>query len=412
MAQHKRSLAIGFSLMIVNRLAGLVLPASSKFLIDDVIGKHNGRMLLPLAAAALGATVVQALTGFALSQVVSLAGQRAITDMRKSVQQHVLRLPVAYFDSTKTGILISRVMSDAEGVRNLVGTGIVQLVGGFLTAAVAVGVLLWLNWKLTVMTVFILVVFGAMMSIAFKKLRPLFRERGAINAEVTGRLAESVGGIRTVKVYTAERRERLIFAKGAHRLFRNVASTITGTSAVGSGVAVITGIIGVLMIVVGGRDVLAGRMTLGDMMMYVFFIGMVAAPLVGIASIGTQITEAFAGLDRIREIKTMATEDESDATKASVPDIEGDVEFRDVWFEYNAGVPVIRDVSFHAQAGTTTALVGSSGGGKSTLVSLVMAFNRPRSGRILVDGRDLDTVRLNDFRSHLGVVMQDNFLFD
>jgi subfamily B ATP-binding cassette protein MsbA len=412
MGQHKRSLAIGFSLMLVNRLAGLVLPASSKFLIDDVIGKHNARMLLPLAAAALGATIVQAITGFALSQVVSLAGQLAITNMRKSVQQHVLRLPVAYFDSTKTGILISRVMSDAEGVRNLVGTGIIQLVGGFLTAAVAVGVLLWLNWKLTVMTVFILVVFGAMMSIAFKKLRPLFRERGAINAEVTGRLAESVGGIRTVKVYTAERRERLIFAKGAHRLFRNVASTITGTSAVGSGVAVITGIIGVLMIIVGGRDVLAGRMTLGDMMMYVFFIGMVAAPLVSIASIGTQITEAFAGLDRIREIRDMATEDQSDASKSTVPDIEGEVEFRDVWFEYNPGVPVIKDVSFHAAAGTTTALVGSSGGGKSTLVSLVMAFNRPKTGRILIDGRDLDSMRLNDFRSHLGVVMQDNFLFD
>lgn len=411
-AQHKRSLVIGFSLMIVNRLAGLVLPATSKFLIDNVIGKHNARMLLPLAAAALGATIVQALTGFALSQVVSLAGQRAITDMRKAVQSHVLRLPVSYFDSTKTGVLISRVMTDAEGVRNLVGTGIVQLVGGFLTAAIAVGVLLWLNWKLTVLTVAILVVFGAMMSIAFKKLRPLFRDRGAINAEVTGRLAESVGGIRTVKVYTAERRERLIFAKGAHRLFRNVAATITGTSAVGSGVAVITGVIGVLMIIVGGRDVLAGRMTLGDMMMYVFFVGMVAAPLVGIASIGTQITEAFAGLDRIREIRQMATEDEADPGRSPVLDVEGDVEFRDVWFEYVPGVPVLKNVSFHAKAGTTTALVGSSGGGKSTLVSLVTAFNRPTSGRILVDGRDLDTLRLADYRSHLGVVMQDNFLFD
>src|SRR6185436_1808354 len=296
MGRHKRSLAIGFSLMLVNRVAGLVLPASSKFLIDDVIGKHRSDMLWPLALAALGATIVQALTGYGLAQVVSLAGQRAITDMRKSVQQHVLRLPVAYFDSTKTGILISRVMTDAEGVRN---------------------------------------VFGAMMSIAFKKLRPLFRERGAINAEVTGRLAESVGGIRTVKVYTAERRERLIFAKGAHRLFRNVASTITGTSAVGSRVAVITGIIGVLMIVVGGRDVLAGRMTLGDMMMYVFFIGMVAAPLVGIASIGTQITEAFAGLDRIREIRDMTTEDQADTAKAGVPETDGEIEFKDVTFEYN-----------------------------------------------------------------------------
>ena len=412
MAQHKRSLAIGFSLMLVNRLTGLVLPATTKYLIDDVIGKHRADMLLPLAGAALGATLVQAITGFALSQVVSLAGQRAITDMRKSVQAHVLRLPISYFDSTKTGILISRVMTDAEGVRNLVGTGIIQLVGGFLTALIAVGVLIWLNWKLTVMTVLILVVFGAMMSIAFKKLRPLFRERGAINADVSGRLAESIGGIRIVKVYTAERRERLTFAKGVHKLFRNVASTITGTSAVGSGVAVITGLIGVLMILIGGRDVLAGRMTLGGMMTYVIFIGMVAAPLVSIASIGTQITEAFAGLDRIREIRDMATEDQADAGKAPVPDVEGEVEFRDVWFEYNPGIPVLKNVSFHAKAGTTTALVGASGGGKSTLVSLVMAFARPQSGRILIDGRDLDTLRLRDYRDHVGVVLQDNFLFD
>jgi ATP-binding cassette, subfamily B, putative efflux pump len=412
MAQHKRSLAIGFSLMLVNRLAGLVLPASSKFLIDDVIGKHRADMLLPLALAALGATVIQAITGFALSQVVSIAAQGAITNMRKTVQIHVLRLPISYFDSTKTGILISRIMSDAEGVRNLVGTGIIQLVGGFLTAAIALGVLIWLNWKLTIITLLILVAFGGMMAVAFKRLRPLFRERGAINAEVTGRLAETIGGIRIVKVYTAERRERLTFARGAHKLFRNVAKTITGTSAVGSGVAVITGFIGVLMILVGGRDVLAGRMTLGDMMMYVFFIGMVAAPLVSIASIGTQITEAFAGLDRIREIRDMTTEDEADADKARVPEVEGSVEFRDVWFEYNAGVPVLKNVNFHAKAGTTTALVGSSGGGKSTLVSLVMAFARPKSGRIFIDGRDLDTMRLHEYRDHVGVVLQDNFLFD
>ncbi len=412
MARHRRSLTIGFSLMIVNRLVGLVLPASSKFLIDDVIGKQRVDMLLPLAMAALAATVIQAATGFALSQVVSIAAQRAITDMRKAMQIHVLRLPISYFDSTKTGILISRIMTDAEGVRNLVGTGIIQLVGGFLTATIALGVLIWLNWKLTMITLLILGGFGGMMAIAFKRLRPLFRERGAINAEVTGRLAETVGGIRIVKVYTAERREQVTFARGAHKLFRNVARTITGTSAVGSGVMVITGFIGVLMILVGGRDVLEGKMTLGDMMMYVFFVGMVAAPLVGIASIGTQITEAFAGLDRIREIRDMTTEDQADAAKSPVPDVNGDVEFRDVWFEYNPGVPVLKNLSFRAKAGTTTALVGSSGGGKSTLVSLVMAFARPKTGRVLIDGRDLDTVRLHEFRDHVGVVLQDNFLFD
>ncbi|MGH7680047.1 MAG: ABC transporter transmembrane domain-containing protein, partial [Gemmatimonadaceae bacterium] len=354
MAQHRRSLAIGLALMVVNRVAGLVLPASSKYLIDDVIGKQRADMLLPLALAALAATMIQALTGFALSQVVSIAAQKAITNMRKAVQTHVLRLPISYFDSTKTGVLISRIMTDAEGVRNLVGTGIIQLVGGFMTAGIAMGVLIWLNWKLTAITVLVLVAFGAMMAVAFKKLRPIFRERGALNAEVTGRLAESVGGIRIVKVYTAERRERVTFARGAHKLFRNVAKTITGTSAVGSGVMVITGVIGVLMILIGGRDVLTGKMTLGDMMMYVFFIGMVAAPLVHIASIGTQITEAFAGLDRIREVRDMATEDQADASKARVPDVDGDVEFRDVWFEYNPGVPVLKNVAFHARAGTTT----------------------------------------------------------
>ena len=412
MVRHQRSLVIGFSLMIVNRIVGFVLPASSKFLIDDIIGKQRADLLLPLALAALAAMVVQAATGFALSQVVSIAAQRAITDMRKDVQSHVLRLPVSYFDSTKTGILISRIMSDAEGVRNLVGTGIIQLFGGMMTATIALGALFWLNWKLTTLTLLILASFGGMMAVAFARLRPLFRERGALNAEVTGRLAESVGGIRIVKVYTAERREEQAFAKGAHKMLRNVAKTITGTSAVGSGVAVITGLIGVLMILVGGRDVLEQRMTLGDMMMYIFFIGMVAAPLVHIASIGTQITEAFAGLDRIREIRDMTTEDAADAGKAPVPELRGDVEFRDVWFEYNAGVPVLRNVSFRAKAGTTTALVGSSGGGKSTLVSLVMAFARPKSGRILVDGRDLDALRLHEFRDHVGVVLQDNFLFD
>jgi len=412
MLRHKRSLAIGFSLMIVNRIVGFVLPASSKFLIDNVIGEKRVDLLMPLALAAFAAMVVQAGTGFALAQVVSIAAQRAITEMRKAVQMHVLRLPVSYFDSTKTGVLISRIMTDAEGVRNLVGTGIIQLVGGFLSAGIALSVLFWLNWKLTTITLAILVGFGSMMAIAFKRLRPLFRERGAINAEVTGRLAETIGGIRIVKVYTAERREQSTFAKGAHKLFRNVAATITGTSAVGSGVAVITGLIGVLMILMGGRDVLEGRMTLGDMMMYVFFIGMVAAPLVGIASIGTQITEAFAGLDRIREIRDMTTEDQADTIKAPVPAVNGEVEFRDVWFEYNADVPVLKSVNFRAKAGTTTALVGASGGGKSTLVSLVMAFAHPKSGRILIDGRELDTLKLHEFRNHVGVVLQDNFLFD
>ena len=411
-AEHRGSLAVGMALMVVNRLAGFVLPWTSKYLIDDVIGKHEAGLLLPLAAVAALATLVQAGTSFALSQVVSIAAQRAITDMRKRVQAHVLRLPVSYFDSTKTGVLISRIMSDAEGVRNLVGTGLVQLLGGIMTAVMALVALFWLNWQLTSATLLVLVGFGGMMTVAFKRLRPMFRERSVINAEVTGRLTETIGGIRLVKVYVAEPRERLVFAKGVHRLFRNIAATITGTSAVGAGTAVITGLIGVLMIAIGGRAILNGSMTLGSFVTYIFLVGLMAAPLVQIASIGTQVSEAFAGLDRIREIRDTATEDQADAEKESMPDVEGRVEFQHVSFEYVPDVPVLRDVSFCAEAGSTTALVGASGGGKSTLIGLVMAFNHPKAGRVLVDDHDIANVALHEYRRHVGVVMQDNFLFD
>jgi len=412
MWKHRRSLAFGLGLMLISRLAGLVLPYSSKFLIDNVLGKQQLDKLVPLALAVGGATLVQAITSFALSQIVSIAAQRAISDMRVEIQRHVLRLPVSFFDSTKSGVLISRVMSDAEGVRNLIGTGLVQLAGGFLTAAIALGVLFYLNWHLTASTIVVLLAFGAMMAVAFKRLRPLFRKRSEINAEVTGRLGEALGGIRTVKVYTAEAREERIFADGIQRLFQNVASTITGTSAVGAATTVIVGVIGVLMIIVGGRSIASGSMTLGDFVMYIFFIGLVAAPLVQIASIGTQVSEAFAGLDRIREIRQTPTEDQQDASREQIREIQGDVAFKDVSFEYNAGVPVLRDVSFETRAGTTTALVGSSGAGKSTLIGLVTAFNRPTSGQVFVDGRDVATLRLRDYRANLGVVMQDNFLFD
>ncbi len=410
--KHRRSLSVGLALMLVNRLAGLVLPASSKYLIDDVLGKQQVGLLVPLALAVGGATVFQAITSFALSQTVSIAAQRAISDLRIEIQRHVLRLPVSFFDGTKSGVLITRVMSDAEGIRNLIGTGLVQLTGGIITAAIALGVLFYLNWRLTASTIFVLLAFGAMMAVAFKRLRPLFRKRNEINAEVTGRLGEALGGIRTVKVYTAEAREERIFAEGIERLFRNIASTITGTSAVGAATTVIVGVIGVLMIIIGGRSIVGGTMTLGDFVMYIFFIGLVAAPLVQIASIGTQVSEAFAGLDRIREIRGTATEDQEDERRAAIGELRGDVAFEHVSFEYAPGVPVLRDISFTTKAGTTTALVGSSGAGKSTLIGLVSAFNRPTSGRVLVDGRDAATLRLRDYRANLGVVMQDNFLFD
>src|SRR6058998_3232171 len=376
---HRKRLSLGLVLLLVNRIAGFVMPASPKWVIDRVINQHHPELLLPLALAAGGATLVQAVTGFGLSQILGVAAQRAITDMRRTVQAYVLRLPVSYFDSTKSGILISRIMTDAEGIRNLVGTGLVQLIGGLLTGAVALVVLFVLNWRLTAIAILILACFGAGMALAFTKLRPLFRERGKINAEVTGRLGETLGGIRIVKAYHAERSERLVFTRGANTLFRNIAATMTGISSVGSFATIIIGAIGILMILEGGHAVLTGVMTLGDFFMYGVFIGLVALPLINIASIGTQITEAFAGLDRIREIRKLVTEDSDDGARAEVDEVRGDVVFEDVSFEYVPEKEVLKHVSFRAAPGSTTALVGSSGAGKSTLISLVLAFSRPRS---------------------------------
>jgi len=409
---HRKRLGIGLVLMVFSRLAGLVLPASSKYLIDNVIGQGDGHLLVPIALAILGATVIQALTSFALSQLLGVAAQRAVTDMRRRVQAHVLRLPIRRFDETQTGILISRIMTDAEGVRNLVGSGLVQLVGGAMTASIALAVLFYLNWQLTAATLFFLGIFAGGMAFAFQRLRPVFRERNRINAAVTGRLNETLGGVRVVKSYVAERREELAFTRGIHLLFRNIAKSITGVSAIGALSTVVVGAIGSLVVVVGGRAIIAGTMTLGDFVMYIFFIGLVAAPLVQIASIGTQVSEAFAGLDRIRELLSMTTEADEDLERQPVDQIKGDVAFENVTFEYVDNEPVLKDVSFSAPAGTTTALVGPSGSGKSTLISLVMAFNRPQSGRVLVDNRDLNDLRLRDYRGQLGIVLQDNFLFD
>ena len=409
---HRKYLVIGFGLMLISRIAGLVTPASSKFFVDDVIGKGRTELLVPLAAAVGAATLVQAITAFLNSQVISVTGQRAITEMRRKVEAQVVRLPVRFFDSTQTGVLISRIMTDAEGIRNLVGTGIIQLAGGLLTATFALGWLFWINWRLTIAILLLLIVFAAIMSIAFARLRPIFRQRGQINAEVTGRLTETLGGVRIVKAYSTERREDRVFTRGVHRLFRNVASTITGTSAVGAFGTVVVGAIVVLVILVSGRAITNGTMTVGDLVSYLIFTGLMAAPIIQISSIGTQISEAFAGLDRIRELMEMTTEGDEDREREPLGPIEGEIEFADVSFEYTPGVPVLRDVTFRAPAGSTTALVGSSGSGKSTLISLVMAFNRPLAGRITVDGRDLNNVRLRDYRTQLGVVLQENFLFD
>jgi subfamily B ATP-binding cassette protein MsbA len=409
---HRWRLAFGLFLMLINRVVGLVLPGTSKYLVDEVIGKGRADLLPLLAVAAALATIIQAGTSFALSQILSVAAQRAINDMRKAVHEHVMRLPVSFFDTTQTGQLITRVMNDAEGIRNLIGTGLVELTGGFVTAAMALTVLFYLNWHLTLVTLVVLLMFGGGMAVAFKRLRPLFRERGQITSDVTGRLNQALGGVRVVKAYVAEEREEKVFGAGVDRLFNNIAKSITGVSTVTAGSTVIVGVIGVVMLVIGGNAILAKTMTLGDFVMYLFFTALTVAPLVQIASIGTQLSEAFAGLDRIREIRRMATEDQQDASKRPMSTLTGDVRFDGVSFEYAAGVPVLTEVSFHAPAGSTTALVGSSGSGKSTLISLIMTFNRPKTGTVVVDGQDLEGVRLRDYRSHLGIVLQDNFLFD
>jgi ABC-type multidrug transport system fused ATPase/permease subunit len=410
--EHRKSVGLGMLLMLISRPAGLVLPAATKWLIDEVLVNKRSELLVPIALASGAATLIQAITSFSLSQVVSVAAQQAIAKLREEVQAHLVRLPVRFFDSTKSGVLVNRVMNDPEGIRNLVGTGVIQLVGGVVSALMALGYLLWLNWRLTTVMVVFLAVFGAGMAVAFRRLRPIFRERSVIQGEVTGRLTETIGGIRVVKVYTAEQREREVFRGGVQRLFDNVRKTITGTSATTAIGTAIVGAVGTILMVLGGRDVIAGRMTLGDLVTYTFFVGLVAAPLISIASIGTQLSEALAGLDRIRELKDMATEDQLDADKATVTSLRGDVAFDNVWFSYEPGVPVLKGISFHAPAGTTTALVGSSGSGKSTLISLIMAFARPETGVIRIDGTDLDTLKLRDYRTLLGVVLQDNFLFD
>ncbi|HEX8246942.1 MAG TPA: ABC transporter ATP-binding protein [Pyrinomonadaceae bacterium] len=405
-------LAFGSSLMLVSRLAGMVLPASTKFIGDEVFVNRRYELLKWIALAIGVSSLIQAVTSFALSQILGVAAQRAITDMRKRVQQKIERLPISYFDSTQSGQLISRIMNDAEGIRNLVGTGLGQILGSIVTASIAVCVLFYINWRLTAATIVVLVAFGGVLAYAFKKLRPIFRERAVINAEVTGRLGESLGGIRIVKAYTAEKREELSFTRGAHRLFRNIAKSMTGVSAVGAFSSIVIGAISVVMILIGGSAVQTNAMTLGDFLMYISFTFLLAMPIVELTSVGTQITEAFAGLDRIREVMQMTTEDEEDAQKQPLTRVAGTIDFENVYFEYEENVPVLKGVTFHSEAGRTTALVGSSGSGKSTILSLVLNFIQPNKGVIKIDGKDLQAVKLRDYRSHLGVVLQDNFLFD
>ncbi|MBI4460180.1 MAG: ABC transporter ATP-binding protein [Acidobacteria bacterium] len=405
-------LAAGFVLMAVNRVAGLVLPSSTKFLVDDIIGKRQAELLLPLVGVVLLATAVQAATSFALIQTLSKAAQRLIAELRLKVQEHVGRLPVAFYDSNKAGGLVSRIMSDVEGVRNLIGTGLVEFVGGLMTAAVALIVLLWISPVMTALAFVFLLVFGVGLRRAFGIIRPIFRERAQINAEVTGRLTESLGGVRVVKGYHAEGREHEVFSHGVGRLLDNVLRTLTATSVMGVSSTALTGVVGALVIAIGAQQVLSGALTLGGFVTYTLFLGFVVAPLFQSVGIGVQLTEAIAGLERTRELLSERPEDEDPRRTVALNGIRGNIEFDRVRFAYEAGKTVLHGVSFRAQPGTVTALVGSSGSGKSTIIGLVAAFHVPDEGRVLVDGVDLATVRLETYRTNLGVVFQESFLFD
>jgi ABC-type multidrug transport system fused ATPase/permease subunit len=405
-------LALGFVLMVVNRVAGLALPASPKYLLDDVISKHETKLLVPLILVVVGATLIQGVTSYSLTQLLSKSAQRMITDMRRQVQAHIGRLPVAYYDAHKTGELVSRIMSDVEGVRNLLGTGLVELAGGLLTAVFALIILLKISVVMTAVAFAILVIFGFGLNKAFATIRPIFRQRPKINAEVTGRLTESLGGVRVVKGYHAEEREEKVFAAGVQRLLDNVLKTITATSLMSLSARTLLGIVSAAVMLLGARQILAGHMTPGLLVTYMAFLAMLIAPVFQIVAIGTQLSEALAGLERTREILNEKPEDAAAGRTQTVGRLRGEIVFERVNFAYDPNKPVLFDVSFEAMPGTVTALVGPSGAGKSTIIGLVAAFYEPTSGRVLVDGVDLATIRLDSYRRQLGVVLQDTFLFD
>ena len=406
-------LGLGLLLMAVNRVCALVLPMSTKYLIDTVIGKHRADLLLPLVSAVVAATAVQGVTSFSLTQLLSKAGQRLIAELRQKVQEHVGRLPVAFYDSNKTGQIVSRIMNDVEGVRNLIGTGLVEFSGGLMTAVLAFAVLLRISATMTLLALVVITGFSLVLKRAFSTIRPIFRDRSKITAEVTGRLTESLGGVRVVKGYHAESREAEVFSGGVTRLLNNVLASLTATSFMSLSATLLMGIVGALVMFLGARQILAHTLTLGEFVTFTAMLAFLIAPVFQIVAIGTQLTEAIAGLERTQEVLTELPEDEDPARRARLhAPLQGDVEFRNVSFAYEPGKPVLQDVSLHAGPGTVTALVGPSGAGKSTLVSLILAFQNPQQGAVLVDQVDLSTVELGSYRLQLGVVLQDSFLFD
>jgi ABC-type multidrug transport system fused ATPase/permease subunit len=405
-------LFLGFLLMLLNRLCGFVLPISSRYVFDDVILKRQANLLLPIIGAIVAATIVQGLTDYSLTQLLSKSSQRMINELRVKVQAHIGRLPVAYYDANKTGVLVSRIMSDVEGIRNLIGTGLVQFAGGLLTAVLAVIYLFHVNVTMTLVASGAMLLFGLGLRSGLKIIRPIYRARPKINAEVTGRLTESLGGVRVVKGYHAEAREEKVFQAGVQRLLDNVLETLTATSLMSFVATALMGLVTAFIMYLGSRDILAGTMTPGLLVQYLAFLAMLISPVAQIASIGPQMTEALAGLERTREVLGERIEDGNTDRTVQLGRVDGRVAFDRVGFGYTPGKSVLHDVSFESLPGTVTAFVGPSGAGKSTIIGLIAAFYEPTEGRVLVDGVDLAQVRLDSYRTQLGVVLQDTFLFD
>jgi len=412
MKPRKWLIAGSFCLMVVNRACSFVLPLSSQPFINDVMRKGKMEELPRIIGAVAGAVFLQAISSYALTQLLSTEGQRLISELRMKVQAHIGRLPVAFYDENRTGTLVARIMSDVEGVRNLVGTGLLDFVGGVLTAIIALGILIHTNMRMTLLTFAILLVFGVILQRAFKTIRPIFRERAKINAEVTGRLTESLGGVRVVKGYHAEASEANVFAAGVKRLLDNVISSLTAQSLMTLSSTMVLGVVGGLIMYLGAHENQAGRLDVGMYVKFTMLLAFMIAPIVQLVNIGTQLTEALAGLDRTNEILSEREEDSEPGRTNAVGHIRGDVAFEDVRFEYEAGKPVLHGISFESKPGKVTALVGSSGSGKSTIISLICGFHNATSGQILIDGQDLTSIRLSSYRQQLGVVLQETFLFD
>ena len=409
---RRKMLAIGLIFIVIRSLSGLVLPYETKNLLDVVVPSGDVSALWQLIFMVAGAILIQAATSFILTRLLSVEAQLLIAQLRAQVQRKLLTLPIAFFDNNKSGALVSRVMSDVEGVRNLVGTGLVQLIGGTVTAVVAFAFLIKINAMMTLFVFLPVGLFGFIALKAFGYIRPIFRERGKINAEVTGRLTETLNGVRVIKGFNAEEQENKGFEAGVDRLYQNVKKSLTATALMTSSSTFLLGMATVGIMGMGGYFIMVGSMTAGDLVSFLLFLGFMVAPIVQMSNIGSQLTEALAGLDRTQELMNMTEEDDPEVRSVVLEDIQGNMVFDNVRFSYEEDKEVLHDISFEANAGSVTALVGSSGSGKSTIAGLAATFLNPVSGKVTMDGKDLAHVNLNSFRQHLGVVLQDDFLYE